>query len=596
MKRKLLLIAVIFCAALILKSCANMAQGPTGGLKDETPPEFLKSTPPPNAVNFQQSKIEIEFDEYIILDNPMKNLLVSPTQDEFPVAKGIGRKVMVELNDSLLENTTYTIDFGNSVVDNNEKNPFAGFVFSFSTGPAIDTLMISGTVLNAENLAPVSGIYAGVYTNLEDSAFSSAKMERIARTNERGNFTLRNLSGKPYRVYALEDANNNYFFDQITEGIAVTEEIVTPSVKHETQTDTVAGDSVVTRNVIRHLPDSLLLRFYKEENSRQYFIKSERNEAWKFMLYFKNFTKKLPEITPVNFEGEDWLLSEPSVTGDTLVYWIKDSLIFKQDTLRFAIDYEKTDSLEKLIPARDTITLFYKEKELSRREKKENEDKTIFTNTLLLPATVEIYNKPVIEWERPLRSFGKENISLTEKKDTLWTELDFRIEQDLQHNLRSYRLIADFEPEKEYKILIDSASVTDILGFHNDKIEAIFKIRPKEEYSNFFIVLKNAPEKAFAQLLSKNDLPVMQSPVTQGKASFQFVKPGEYFLRLIDDPNGNGRWDTGNFKAKIRPEQVFYYNKKIKLRVNWDVEEEWDVTAVPLQLQRPEELKSKSKK
>ncbi len=347
MKIKLLLIAVIFCTALILKSCANMAQGPTGGLKDETPPEFVGSTPSPHAVNFRKNRIEIEFNEYIILDNPAKNLVVSPTQDVFPVAKGNGRKVMVELKDSLLENTTYTIDFGNSIVDNNEKNPFPEFVFSFSTGQAIDTLEISGTVLNAENLAPVSGIYAGVHLKPEDSIFTSRKLERVTRTNLQGNFTLRNLAGMPYRVYALEDGNNNYFFDQITEGIAVQEEIVIPRTEMQIQKDTVAGDSVVMRDVLRYLPDSLLLRLYKEENTRQYYIKSERNEAWKFTLYFRNFTKKMPGIIPVNFEGEDWFLSEPSVTRDTLVYWIKDSLIFKQDTLRFAIDYEKTDSLEK---------------------------------------------------------------------------------------------------------------------------------------------------------------------------------------------------------------------------------------------------------
>jgi len=593
-KRKILLIALISCAALILKSCANMAQGPTGGLKDETPPEFRRSSPPPNAVNVRQSKIEIEFNEYIILDNPTKNLVVSPTQNQFPIAKGIGRKVTVELKDSLLENTTYTLDFGSSIMDNNERNPLADFVFSFSTGPVIDTLKISGTVLNAENLAPVSGIYAGVYTDLEDSVFITRKMDRVTRTSPNGNFILRNLAEIPYRVYALDDINNNFFFDQRTEGIAVLEEIITPRIEIKVQKDTTNNDSMATRNEIRFLPDSLLLRFYREEDTRQFFIKGERNEPWRFTLYFKNFTKKLPEIMPVNFEGENWFLSEPSVTRDTLVYWIKDSLIFMQDTLRFAIDYEKTNSLENLVPKRDTITLLYKEKALSRREKKENENKTVFTKVIALPSVVEIYNKPVIEWEKPLMSFGKENISLTVKKDTVWNDLDFAVEQDTQRNLRTYTIIANFEPEKEYKMQIDSASVTDIFGFHNNKIEAKFKIRSKEEYSNLFVSLKNAPEKAFVQLLDKSDKPVMQSTMVDGKVSFLFVKPGEYFLRLIDDRNENGRWDTGNFRKRIQPEQVFYYNQKIRLRVNWDVEEVWDVTSVPLQRQRPEELNSKS--
>ena len=575
-----------------------MAQGPTGGPKDETPPEYRRSTPVPNAVNYNKNKIEIEFNEYIILDNPSKYPVVSPTQELFPVAKGIGKKVSVELKDSLLENTTYTFDFGNSIVDNNERNPIADYVFSFSTGPTIDTLMISGTVLNAENLAPVADIYVGVYSDLEDTIFTSRKLERIAKTNAKGYFILRNLAEKPYRVYALQDMNGNYYFDQKPEGIAVLSDAVTPRIEIRIKEDTIhkdsaAIDSIVIYKDIRYLPDSLLLSFYREKDNRQYFIKSERNEASKFVLFFKNPSKQLPIITPVNFEGGDWYIPEPSMTRDTLVYWIKDSLIYKQDTLLFAIDYNKTDSLENLVPARDTITAFYKEKELTRREKKENRDKINFTNTVSLPNIVEIYNKPVIEWEKPLQSFDKGFISVSVKKDTVWNDFDFRIEPDTQKNRRTYLIIANFEPGKEYKMVIDSALVTDIYGNHNNKIEAKFRIKPKEEYSNLSVFVENSPEEAFLQLLDKNDVSVMQTPVVKGKGSFLFVKPGEYFLRLIDDRNGNGVWDTGNFKEKIEPERVFYYNQKIKLRVNWDVEENWNVTSVPVLLQRPSEIKVK---
>ncbi len=573
-----------------------MAQGPTGGLKDITPPEYWKSTPLPNAVNYYKDKIEIEFDEYIVLDNPTKSLVVSPTQDVFPIAKGIGKKVSVELKDSLLPNTTYTFDFGSAIVDNNERNPLDNYIFSFSTGPTIDTMMISGTVLNAENLSPVSGVYVGVYSNLEDSAFTSTKMERITRTNTKGNFIFRNLAVKPYRVYALDDLNNNYYFDQKPEGIAVLGEIVTPHSEKKTKSDTITADSIVIRDVVRYFPDSLLLRFYHEKDNRQYFIKAERNDASKFILYFKNFTKNLPEIEPVNFEGNDWFISEPSVTKDTLVYWIKDSLIYKQDTLRFAINYEKTDSLENLISAKDTLTLFYKQKELTRKEKRENKEKISFTETISLPGVVDIYKKPVIEWEKPLQSFGKENIYLTVKEDTIWSNMDFSIEQDTRKNSRTYLIAANFEPEKEYKIKIDSASVTDIYGNHNNQIETKFKIRPKEEYSNLSIFVKNAPEKAFIQLLDKNDNPVMQSPLANEKGFFQYVNPGEYLVRLIDDRNGNGSWDTGNFKEKIEPEEVFYYNQKIKLRANWDVEEEWDIKEIPLLNQKPEGVKSQNTK
>jgi uncharacterized protein (DUF2141 family) len=572
-----------------------MAQGPTGGLKDETSPKYQRSFPAPNAVNYTSNKIEVEFDEYIILDNPSKNLLVSPPQDKFPVAKGIGKKVTVELRDSLLPNTTYTFDFGNSIVDNNERNAIENYTFSFSTGPVLDSLSISGTVINANNLSPAEGIYVGVYSELSDSAFTSYKMEKVARTDSKGKFTIHNLPQKQYRVYALNDINNNFYFDQITEEIAVLNETITPQFEIKILRDTVYKDSVnidtiITRNISRFYPDSLILRLFLEKDNRQYYIKSERNNKHQLTLYFRNPAKELPKITPLNFEAADWYIVEPSVTADTLFYWIKDSVVYNQDTLQFLIDYQKTDSIGMLIPSRDTIHVAVKKQQLTRREKEKKEE-IIFTNLSSLPYSVEYYNNPALMWERPLLSFGKEHISLLVQEDTLWNEIDFEIQSDSLHNSRSYTLAGNWSPEKNYKIKIDSAAVTDIYGNHNNKIETIFKIRSKEEYANLIITVQNAPKEAFMELLDVNDKMVMQTQVINNKGTFRFVKPGEYFLRLISDRNSNGVWDTGNFSEKIEPEEVFYFTKKIRLRANWDVEENWNLTEVPLLLQKPLEIK-----
>jgi uncharacterized protein (DUF2141 family) len=576
-----------------------MAQGPTGGLKDENPPMYRKSTPAPNTVNYSMNRIEIEFDEYIVLDNPSKNLLVSPPQDRPPIAKGIGKKVTVELRDSLLPNTTYTLDFGNSIADNNERNALQNYIFSFSTGAVLDSMSISGTVISANNLSRTEGVLVGVYSELQDSAFTTYKMDKIARTDAQGNFTIHNLPLKTYRVFALQDINSNYYFDQPTEGIAMLDETITPQFEIKTVRDTIYQDSVtidtiITRNVTRFYPDSLVLRFFQEEDNRQYFIKSERNNRNQLTLYFRNKNKEIPVITPLNFENDDWYISEPSVTADTLLYWIKDSIVYNQDTLQFLIEYHKTDSLGVLVPAQDTISAPIKKVQQSKRERKKEDEEIIFSNLSSYNPVVEYYNNPVLVWENPLLSFEKEHLSLLVQEDTVWIDSEFELRPD-SLNPRSYSILSDWKAEKNYKIQIDSASVTDIYGNHNNNLELGFRFRPKEDYSNLIINVQNAPENAFIELLDTNDKPIRKVTVTNEKGIIQFIKPGEYYVRLINDLNKNRKWDTGNFIEKKAPEEVFYFNKRMKLRANWDVEEIWNLNETPLLLQRPQGIATPKK-
>ena len=220
-KRIIIYTLAVIGIVLSVQSCANMAQGPTGGYRDTVPPSVTESNPRMNAIRQKGNKIEIYFDEYISLSNASRSLMVSPTQTRPFIAKGIGKKVSVELRDSLIPNTTYTFDFGNSIVDYNESNPIKDFHFSFSTGESLDTMSVSGTVLDAHDLTPVKDVFVGVYSDLEDSAFTSGKLERIAMTDADGHFVLYNLAAKPYRIYALKDINNNKYFDQRTEAVAV---------------------------------------------------------------------------------------------------------------------------------------------------------------------------------------------------------------------------------------------------------------------------------------------------------------------------------------------------------------------------------------
>ena len=267
---------------------------PDGGPYDETPPKFVRATPEPNATNNKRKKISIEFDEYIKLDKASEKVIISPPQNEAPEVKVSGHRVLVEFFDTLRENTTYTIDFGDAIVDNNEDNPLGNFAYAFSTGEHIDTMEVSGTVLSADNLEPVKGIQVGLHKNLEDSAFVKLPFDRISRTDSRGHFTIRGVAPGKYRIYALMDGNQNYLFDSKTEAVAFLDSLVVPDMRPDVRQDTVwneldtlAYDTIYEVHYTRFLPDNLILRSFKEENPMQYLVKSEREQLNSFFFVFQ---------------------------------------------------------------------------------------------------------------------------------------------------------------------------------------------------------------------------------------------------------------------------------------------------------------------
>ena len=244
-------IAAVLILVLSIYSCANMSR-PGGGPRDETPPLFVKSTPAPGALNVSKQRVEIEFDEIIQVESPGEKVIVSPPQKDMPEIRASGRKVTVELKDSLLPNTTYTIDFSDAIVDNNEKNPLYSFAYSFSTGPTIDSLQVSGILLNASDLEPVTGMLVGLHSNLDDSAFQKLPLERIASSDELGHFTIRNVAPGKYRLFALKDLNRDYKFDNPSEEIAFFDSIVVPTADVKLHVDTLWKDSVTIDTIIEY--------------------------------------------------------------------------------------------------------------------------------------------------------------------------------------------------------------------------------------------------------------------------------------------------------------------------------------------------------
>jgi hypothetical protein len=595
-------------ALTLFSGCASTGN-PSGGPKDETPPKLIGSLPMENAVNFEKKRIEISFDELISLKSPSDKVIVSPPQKLAPIAKGVGNKVVVILTDSLIPKTTYTIDFTDAIVDFNEGNKYGDYAFSFSTGDHIDSLRISGNLVDASNLNPLSGIIIGTHTNPVDSSFRKLAFERITKSTKDGRFVLKGLPVGPATVYALDDKNRDYRFDQPGEAIAFADSALTPWTETCTRNDTVWKDSItvdtiLVRPITCFKPDNVILRYFKEEFGRQYLAKKERSPRNKINLTVGYKAEHLPTLTLVGKEAKNWYILEKNPTNDTLSYWITDTLVSQIDTLKLRLDYLKTDSLNKLSPRTDTLTLISRtfkpkvplsKKSTSKSDKKE-EVKPIpspalpaldFTSSI--QSVMEIYCKPRFEIDEPLLEVKRSPGQLYIKKDTLWLKTTFRFFRDTL-TTRGFLLDAKWQFEGEYKFDIDSAALRGIYGKVNNKYSQTFKIRAEEDYSRLIVKISGLQSSGFVELLDKSDKVVRRLPIEKGVADFKYLAPGTYFLRAIEDTNGNFRWDTGCFAEKRQPENVFYDPKKLVLRANWDVDESWNVREIPLLEQKPKEL------
>ena len=605
--------------AVILYSCASIGRI-EGGPIDETPPLFLTGTPAPGALQNNKNKVVIEFDEYIKLDKPSEKIVISPPQVQQPEVRTNGKKVIIELQDTLKPNTTYTFDFGDAIQDNNESNPLENFSYTFSTGDRLDTMAVSGTVLNAANLEPVKGIQVGLHAELADSAFTTLPFDRVGRTDSRGNFSIRGVAPGKYRIYALQDADQNFYYSQPTEVIAFEDSLIIPSMERRMRQDTtwldsLTIDTIVQREYTHYLPDDIVLRCFKELNFSQRFIKAERLTPEKFSLYFSAPADTLPLLKGLNFDEKDAFVIE-DLTGrkDTLMYWLKDSLLHKQDTLRMSLTYLYTDTLNQLVPRTDTLNVLAKltyekqqkqlqeakekeQKEKEKRRKKSDEEEMVeperpvfLAVDVYAPGTLDVYDYLTLTFTEPIDTIDLSAFHLKQKVDTLWNDLPFDLEQDSADQKR-YNIYAEFDFDQSYQFEVDSAAVVGLYGLHTDRIKKEFKVKKQEEYGQIFFNISGAKMPAFVELLDAQDKVVRAVPVVDGKADFYFLNPAKYSARLVEDANGNEQWDTGKYEEKRQPEVVYYYPQLLELKANFDLTQNWNVAEKPLTQQKVDELK-----
>lgn len=586
-------------------ACANRAAGPTGGLKDTIPPVVLRAVPLEGTLNYKKKEIQVFFNENITLDKVSENVIISPPQKTQPIVKANGRVLSVVLQDELLDSTTYSILFGNAIVDLNEKNPLPNFTFSFATGPEIDTLKVSGRLLNAENLEPLSGIVVGLHKNLHDTAIIGNQFTRIAKTNEDGVFTIQNVKSGSYKVYALADINRDFKY-QPGEGIAFYDSIVIPKMHIVEKIDTLWTDSLSIDTILyslnhAFLPDDVTLKLFKESKKRQYLVKSERTNSKYFNLIFNSKQDSLPEILPLNFDVDSRFLVQANQNLDSLVYWIPDSAIYNLDTLSMAVRYLKTDSLFNLTPTIDTLHLSVRKQRATSRTRgsaasiPEVPAVSPLSFKTNLMVNFDIYRDILLEFDEPLDSIMQDKIKLLHKVDTVLNQVDYKwiIKDSIS---RSFAIRYGWKPQESYELQVDSAAFLSIYGKHNLAMKTPFKIKSLDEYAALKIILQNHDSLVYIQILDPKELVVQTKQAKPKGTLFEHLRPGDYFVRLFIDANNNGVWDTGDVINRTQPEEVLYYPKKLTLRANWELEESWNHLDPDMKNRKPAELMKPKKK
>ena len=598
-------------AFLLLVSCAKIGQ-PDGGWYDETPPKVVGANPADGGVNVNAKKVTIFFDEFIKLDNPTEKVVVSPPQLETPEIKTAGKKITVSLIDSLKPNTTYTIDFSDAISDNNESNPMGNFTYSFSTGGVIDTMEVSGYVLESENLEPIKGILVGLYDDLSDSAFKTKPMLRVSRTDSRGRFVIKGIAPGKYRIYALQDMDGNYMFNQKSEKLAFSHDIIVPTSRPDVRQDTTWVDSLHIKSIdqvsyTRFLPDNIVLRAFTEPLTDRYFLKAERKEANNFSLFFSYGDSILPQIRGLNFDEKDAFVVESTDRKDSITYWLKDTALVNQDTLHFELTYRMADSTGMLQNKIDTLEVLSKQpyakrqKELAKEledwaKKQEKQKKKGLPYDSIMPIKplqVQVGVSSQLDPDKnisftfptPLAKVDTAGIHLYAKHDTLWYRAPFEFEPVKD---REYLLRGEWHPDIEYSLEVDSAAFEDIYGLVSNAIKQGFKVSSLDEYSTLLVNITSLNDKPLlVQLLNAQDQVVKEAKATNGVAEFFYLKPEKYYMRLIVDSNANGKWDTGDYDKARQAEEVYYYPGLIECKAKWDVTESWDPEATLLSRQKP---------
>jgi len=582
---------------LVFTRCAKEMTSLSGGPRDTIPPKLVESEPPNYSVHFDSEEIQIEFNEFIQLQEVQQQFLSSPPFEEDPEIKMKGKGIEIELKEPLQDSTTYTLNFGNAIVDYTEGNPLRNFKYVFSTGDALDSMRVAGRVYDAFNLRARENVLVMLYDTMQDSVPYREIPDYVSRTDEEGFFSISNVRVDSFKLFALDDLNGNYLYDSPDEAIAFVDSAVTFEKQWIEHTDTIYSrdtteqgvvvDSSLVDTVIHHryrgFPTrDYLLSLFNEDKKEQYLRSFQRNRPMKADLIFNAPILDSVRVSLIDsVERDDWYLKQMAPTRDTITYWLKDTALYHQEYVRFELEYQTTDSLNNQVWTTDTLDMSYLFEEGERAR----------TDTVALTSNakgnVDLNQDLRFSYPYPIQSIDTSAIRLHKtRQDSVVGSADFSLERDSQR-LNRFHLAVDWEPDSSYRLRIMPQAVKSIYRAYHDTLNASFKTRPEDYYGSLIVSLPEADSSFILQLIqaSGEEEKVIREQfpedMKEGSITFSYLDPGEYQLKYIFDRNGNREWDPGDYLNHVQPEKVRYNPELIEVRSNWEYEIQWDISQEP---------------
>ena len=613
-----MVIALMFGALLLTKCASTMV--PTGGPKDTIPPVIVYMNPDNFTTNIDTlnpPKIYVEFDEYVQIKDQQKELYTSPAMKKKPSVVRRGRGILVTIKDTLRPNTTYAINFGSSIQDNNESNPLHSMRYVFSTGDKIDSMYMSGYTADAMKADSVSKsfIYFFIADSVEqpkewDSTMFKYKPQVIARAEKNGIFIAQNLKPVKYRIYAFEDTNSNMEYEPSVDQIGFLDSTYNPM---EMPGFTIWYDS------LRHYPSAepqLYFRMFMDRRfTRQVLSGQERLNRHKAMLYFGS---QYPEVTKLEFDSipSDKVIYDPqNSTRDTVALWFDIPAEELPDTIKGRITYFKHDSINNLVESEDKLRLAWvyteTKEEREEREKLEKEREKAAKNgeewvepekpnpfKINIPATLEVNKDKHVDFDfdYPLTKFDTTamTFTMTTEENTEPQSVKFDIVPD-SINRRKFTLRADWQPKAKYELMMPAGMFENVARESNDTVRCTYTGSDPEKYATLKVKVKGTHPRARYILQVTNAQSRVQKEianVTPGDYTFEYITPGDIMLRVVEDMNGDGMWNTGDMVLMRQPERTEIYKNEegveiITTKANWefDVEVDMDKLFAPVTME-----------
>jgi hypothetical protein len=618
--------ARLFAVIGIILFCASCAQqgAPTGGPRDEDPPVVVFSEPPNYSTMFGAQKIVITFNEYVVLDNINQELVVSPPMAEKPEVKLRKKSIIVEFDEALKENTTYTFNFGSAIKDLHEGNQLRNYEYVFSTGEVLDSLSVRGTLKYAADLSvPKEPVTIMLYNDLRDSVPLTDIPLYVGKSDDSGVFSVNNLRPDIYKVFALKDGNYNLLYDLPNEEIGFLDSSLTVSAElarsllenagspDTTVSDTTVAESTIPDTTDTTIPDTTVpestipdttgsaatfpadslkpdgpdfnsiyidLLLFTEESEIQYIMDYNREDRRRMGLVFaRPLTDSFRyEIITRQDEVPPRLLEYMNPGRDSLTFWIIDSTDFKKDTLAMEVRYTVLDTTHRHVIQADTLLFTYRDR--TSRQGRPSADKQIEKlqiTTIRQKGNQDLNRNLSLHLNFPLHTIRDSLVSFYSIPDSTEVPQSFTLIEDTLIPTRVI-LSTKWQSEMRYRLVMLPGALTSIYPVEHDTLDISFSARDEEYYGRILLNLEKVRDNVVIQLISR-DRVVRQLTVTEdGRYTMPFLDPQEYTIKFIHDRNGNGKWDTGDYLEKIQPEDVEFLPSRITVRSNWD----HDVTAV----------------